>query len=86
MQKRLLVTRVLKPTGQEPIDLVREMAKMRQELASELQANLAQLREVIKESERIASKLDTMLQHSRIAPVVVPGFRRRQREADRQGS
>ena len=81
--KRLKPKRLQGRPSQEPSRTVREMARLRQALAEELEANLTQLRTVIEESQRIARELEAVLQQTRLAPVAIPSFpsRRGRRQA-----
>lgn len=54
-------------------ELIESLARAKRELARELEANLTQLREVLKESERIARQLEAVLQETQAPLEPAPG-------------
>lgn len=64
-RRTLDVTVDVKP---EPVDLAAELHKAKEEVAKELEANLKQLKQVMRETERIAKDMELVL-HSAKNPM-----------------
>lgn len=64
-------------------DFITRLHAAKEELADEMEANLKQLREVLKETKRIAEQMEAVLKEARCAPEPEKPGRKQREERDR---